>query len=57
MSDTTKTETIGAVIDRQVVRPEWMERIAAEHGWDAEVAVTTRRTPFGNFVVNIEVPA
>lgn len=50
-----RTETLGEVIARQSVTPEWLRNLAAEHGSDAKVVSMTRVTPFGNYLTSVKV--
>lgn len=54
MGVTTKVEALGDVMARQSVQPAWMRALMDSHGPAARVVVTTKVTPFGNFVVSIE---
>lgn len=55
MSTQITTEVLSEVMKRQSVNPAWMRAIADEHGEDVQVEVTTKVTPFGNFVLKVEV--
>jgi hypothetical protein len=48
-------ETLAAVAARQVVIPGWLQHLIDEHGPDAQVWVRTDRTPFGNYLMKVEV--
>lgn len=50
-----RTETLGEVIARQSVVPEWLRNLEAEHGSDAEVVSMTRVAPFGNYLTSVRV--
>lgn len=50
-------ETIAEVIAAQMVVPAYMREIAERHGADTVVTVTRKVTPFGTFVMGIEVAA
>lgn len=52
----TTTEALGIVLERQMVVTDSMKELLDELGFDARVRVTTRSTPWGNFVMSI-VPA
>lgn len=57
METVTHTETLQAVADRQAVLTDYMRDMLTEHGPDAVVVSHTRVTPFGNFLMGIEVTA
>ena len=50
-----RTETLREVKERQMVWPEWMRQLEDEHGLDVEVVTHTQVTPFGNYLVGMEL--
>lgn len=50
---TTTTETLAAVRSRQSVWPAWMQAATAGLADTDLVAVTTRSTPVGNYVLDL----
>lgn len=54
---TTTTETLREYAAKQLVVPAPVRELMEEHGEDALVVVTRRHTPFGTFVVGVELAA
>lgn len=50
-----QTETLADLAARQTVVPKWLSDLVAEHGPDAPVKVQRKDTPFGTFVLGVEV--
>lgn len=50
-----RTETLGEVLSRQSVTPEWLRNLVDQNGLDATVETLTRVTPFGNYLTSVKV--
>ena len=48
-------EYLGDVVARQPVLTDPLKALLAEHGPDASVKTETRHTPFGTFLLSVEV--
>lgn len=61
IAETTTTEirneTLGDVVSRQAVVPEWLRNLVTENGLDAPVVSMTRVTAFGNYLTSVRVTA
>lgn len=55
METTINTATVGQVCAMQVVVPEWLRDLRDAYGDDQQVIVRRKVTPFGTFLVGVEV--
>jgi len=55
MNDEITIEALGDVAARQALLTDPMRAMLDEHGPDATVAVLSRHTPFGTYVLEVRV--
>ena len=53
----TKTETLGQIASRQAVITKPLAELIAQHGADAMATSYTKATPFGSYLIHVEIAA